>query len=157
MYGSSSESGNDSEEPSTSTSVTPKKKQKLTYDQKYKESWEKDIKWVLKSKKGVKLANVTLKFSMAKETLSNIVGHSNIELPPKQLHLDKRQLLNCSVKKTKEVTAEIKAKEADIKLAGFIAEHNLSFKLMDHLPHLLRSICSDSAIAKKIKCGPKKN
>nr|CAI5854138.1 unnamed protein product [Callosobruchus analis] len=27
---------------------------------------------------------------------------------------------------------------------------------MDHLPHLLRSICSDSAIAKKIKCGPKK-
>nr|CAI5846291.1 unnamed protein product [Callosobruchus analis]CAI5866946.1 unnamed protein product [Callosobruchus analis] len=39
---------------------------------------------------------------MAKETLSNIVGHSNIELPPKQLHLDKRQLLNCSVIKQKK-------------------------------------------------------
>lgn len=45
---------NDSEAPSTS--FTPKKKQKLAYDQKYKESWEKEMKWVLKSKKGLTFA-----------------------------------------------------------------------------------------------------
>lgn len=38
----------------------------------------------------------------------------------------------------------------------FVAEHNLSFSVLDHLPQLLSSICKDSMIAKSIKCGRKK-
>ncbi|KAB0793694.1 hypothetical protein PPYR_13314 [Photinus pyralis] len=58
--------------------------------------------------------------------------------------------------KTKEMTTEMRAKEAEIRIAGFVAEHNLPFKIMEHLPDLMRAVCSDSAIAKKIKCGPTK-
>lgn len=38
-------------------------------------------------------------------------------------------------------------------MAGFIAEHNLPFMLMKHLLDLLRATCSDSEIAKQIKCS----
>lgn len=58
--------------------------------------------------------------------------------------------------KNKELNIEMRAKEADLRIAGFISEHNLSFKLTEHLPNLIRSCCSDSAIAKQIKCGPTK-
>lgn len=51
---------------------------------------------------------------------------------------------------------EDKVKEAEIRIAGFLAEHNLPFSLMEHFPDFLRSVCSDSLIAKKIKCGPTK-
>uniref|UniRef100_A0A1Y1MFW2 BED-type domain-containing protein n=1 Tax=Photinus pyralis TaxID=7054 RepID=A0A1Y1MFW2_PHOPY len=49
--------------------------------------------------------------------------------------------------KTKEMTTEMRAKEAEIRIAGFVAEHNLPFKIMEHLPDLMRAVCSDSAIA----------
>lgn len=41
----------------------------------------------------------------------------------------------------------------EIRLAAFVAEHNLPFLVMDHLPQLITSVCKDSAIAKKIACG----
>lgn len=53
----------------------------------------------------------------------------------------------------KGMDIETKTKEAEIRIAGFIAEHNLPFKLMDHLPALMTSVCSDSEIGKKIRCG----
>jgi hypothetical protein len=51
-----------------------------------------------------------------------------------------------------EVDVESQAREAEIRIAGFIAKHNLTF----NLSHLINSVCSDSAIAKKIKCGRSK-
>ena len=42
-------------------------------------------------------------------------------------------------------------KEAELKLAGFLAEHSLPFQLMDHLSELLSSVCPDSNIAANIK------
>lgn len=44
-------------------------------------------------------------------------------------------------------------KTADLHLAAFISEHNLSFNLLEHLPSLLSKVCPDSEIAKKIKCS----
>lgn len=46
-----------------------------------------------------------------------------------------------------------KAKEGTIRFAAFITEHNLSMRLMDHLPTLVKNVCTDSEIAKSIKCG----
>ena len=43
-------------------------------------------------------------------------------------------------------------KEGELKLVGFIAEHNLSFSVMDHLSDVLTSICPDSQVAAGIKC-----
>ncbi|XP_075533772.1 uncharacterized protein LOC142566774 [Dermacentor variabilis] len=38
-------------------------------------------------------------------------------------------------------------------MAMFVAEHNLPFTVMDHLPKLLKKICPDSDIAKQIACS----
>lgn len=48
---------------------------------------------------------------------------------------------------------ETKIKEGEIRIAAFVAEHNLPLRTMDHLPTLFGAVCSDSAIAKRIKCG----
>ena len=45
---------------------------------------------------------------------------------------------------------KIKIKEAEIKLCGFLAEHNIPFLAMDHLSPLLSSIFTDSQIAKEL-------
>lgn len=38
-------------------------------------------------------------------------------------------------------------------LAAFIAEHNLPYTTMEHLPKLIQKVCPDSKVALKIKCG----
>lgn len=44
-------------------------------------------------------------------------------------------------------------KSGELQLAAFVAEHDLSFKVMEHLPKLIKSICKDSGIAAEIKCS----
>lgn len=44
-------------------------------------------------------------------------------------------------------------KEGELKLAAFVAEHDISFKTMEHLPRLIKSICPDSEIAAGITCS----
>ncbi|CAH2001422.1 unnamed protein product [Acanthoscelides obtectus] len=53
-------------------------------------------------------------------------------------------------KKSKNI--DEKAKEGVLRLAGFIAEHNLPIRLMEHISNLVKSICTDSEIAQAIKC-----
>lgn len=48
---------------------------------------------------------------------------------------------------------DYKAKEGILRLAGFLTEHNLPMTLMEHLPLVIKKICSDSNIAKSLKCG----
>ena len=43
-------------------------------------------------------------------------------------------------------------KEAEIRIAAFVTEHNLSFNIMDHLSNLLPKLFPDSKIASSIKC-----
>lgn len=44
----------------------------------------------------------------------------------------------------------------EIRLASFVAEHNLPFRIMEHLPKLIQSVCPDSKIAEEIKCSTTK-
>lgn len=37
-------------------------------------------------------------------------------------------------------------REAEIRMAGFLSEHNLSFNLMDHFSDLLSKLCPDSKV-----------
>ena len=41
----------------------------------------------------------------------------------------------------------LKVKISELKLAAFVAEHDLSFKVMEHLPHFIKSACVDSDVA----------
>ena len=42
--------------------------------------------------------------------------------------------------------------DAELRMAAFLSEHDLSFKLMDHLSDLLPILCPDSKIASHFKC-----
>lgn len=103
-------------------------------------------------------------FSRCKNCLNDInISHGRADLirhgdtskhkTNSQKLTNQRSVLEMFSNKNKEINIEVKAKEADLRLAGFIAEHNLPFKLMEHLPDLIRATCSDSEIAKKIKCS----
>lgn len=53
--------------------------------------------------------------------------------------------------KTQKLQRDVRS--AEIKLCMFLHEHNLAFILMDHLPNLIRTVCYDSEVAKRIKCN----
>lgn len=59
-------------------------------------------------------------------------------------------------KKSQVQTFEKKVKSSKLKCTTFIAEHNLPFAMLDHLPKFLTNACPDPEIAKSIKCGRKK-
>lgn len=42
------------------------------------------------------------------------------------------------------------------RLAAFVAEHNLPFMVMEHLPNLIKTTCPDSKIADQIRCSKTK-
>lgn len=44
-------------------------------------------------------------------------------------------------------------KRGEILLASFVANHNLSINVMEHLPQLVKAVCKDSTIAKEISCS----
>ncbi|KYN08217.1 hypothetical protein ALC62_00804, partial [Cyphomyrmex costatus] len=50
---------------------------------------------------------------------------------------------------SKNIAAEV----SELKLLMFISEHNLPFRILEHLPKLIQSICPDSKIVKEIKCS----
>lgn len=41
----------------------------------------------------------------------------------------------------------------ELKLAAFVAEHDISFKTMEHLPRSIKSICPDSEAVAGITCN----
>lgn len=51
---------------------------------------------------------------------------------------------------------ENQVQAGELRIAAFIAEHNLPIVLADHVPQLIQSICPDSKIAKSISCGKTK-
>lgn len=52
-----------------------------------------------------------------------------------------------------EKKLEDSAKESEIRLATFISEHDLPVRAVERMPQLFQSMCLDSEIAKRIKCG----
>lgn len=61
----------------------------------------------------------------------------------------KQKANSCFTSKEQSVDKTIMSTE--IKLVGFLAEHNLSFRLIEHLIHLLKDICHDHPVVKNIK------
>ena len=43
-------------------------------------------------------------------------------------------------------------RDAELRMAAFLSEHDLSFNLMNHLSDLLPILCPDSRIAAHFKC-----
>ncbi|CAH1958995.1 unnamed protein product [Acanthoscelides obtectus] len=135
---------------------TPKKKKikSADYTQKYKRDWEKERKWLQSSKKGPTYA--WCKFCSCDNLIARGKGeikkHITTAKHIKSISTIKSQPSVASVFGKKSKNIDEKAKEGVLRLAGFIAEHNLPIRLMEHISNLVKSICTDSEIAQAIKC-----
>lgn len=127
------------------------------YVHKYRKEWEgvQDLKpWISPSRRDATKA---------------FCRFCNKELTPQLPHLKRhaasdshvrnvRAFASCAnlpslIKDSQEIAAEQQARDSQLYIAGFIAEHNLPMSLADHLVPLIGKVCPDSKIAKNITCA----
>ncbi|XP_044766248.1 uncharacterized protein LOC123322369 [Coccinella septempunctata] len=143
------------EEPSTSAPSAKRRK----YQQFYKKEWEEEFPgWLQVGRKGInsaycKICNKDINIASGKDALRK---HSS-----SQGHLASSKSLKAQPKISSFTVAknpipEIQVKQGEIRLASFVAEHNLPFTIMEHLPKLIQAVCPDSKIAKDLKCSTTK-
>ena len=128
----------------------PKKK---SYSHKFSNEWLEDKNfrlWLAPSKKS------PLHFHCKFCNDDNKGGKSAVR---KHMNTSKHQRAAKSIKNVhsieshlgKATTLEKKTKEAEMRIAMFISEHNISFRTSDHLVQLIKSIDSDAV--SKISCN----
>ncbi|XP_047523967.1 uncharacterized protein LOC125062236 [Pieris napi] len=139
--------------PSTSTGAKRKK-----YAQNYKVEWESRpecCNWLTKSLKEKNYAyckscnkdiNISSGFDAVKRHAAS------------QIHIKSVKCIADQPKMTNFVNREMiqlkhQVREGEIRMAGFVAEHNLPYAITDHLGKLIQKICPDSKVAKNMKCS----
>lgn len=141
-------------------SEEPPKKKCKTYVQKYLKDWEKeeDFKgWLSASSNGPSYFLCKPCGFNGKGGKSEILKHAKSQKHLAAVNVIKKHPpIFEMIKAVKEEKSEYKIKDAELKISAFIAEHDLPFKLLDHLPKLISSVCTDSVVAKKIRCGATK-
>lgn len=148
-YGTEAESG------PTSSKIAKLGQKRKHYKQKFKDEWLSDKKyhpWLQKhAKDDYKAVCSTCDTTMNAE-LTIIKRHSE-----GAKHKQKLKTLHSNVQPIDKVFKKAvpsgtdKQKIAEIKIAAFIAEHNLSHRVADHMCDLLAKTFTDSNIAKNIK------
>ncbi|KAK2708098.1 hypothetical protein QYM36_015704, partial [Artemia franciscana] len=137
------------------------KKKKTHYKHKFNSDWlsDKDLqKWIRKDEKDSTrfMCLVCNKSYIGGKT--HALRHSKNKFhvknfEAKQHTTDLANLCSSNVEFKKSVMLQKSVENAELKLSGFIAEHNLPFRVMEHLPGLLKNVFPDSVIAGKITCG----
>ncbi|XP_018399003.1 PREDICTED: uncharacterized protein LOC108776788 [Cyphomyrmex costatus] len=147
------------ESSSNESAVRCKRAKKKKYLQKYNSNWETEAEykeWLGPNKNNIheaicRICNKSINISAGKNQLkrhkartSHIKAISVRKYQPSMTSLIKVQSLN---------SMELSTKKADLYFAAFVAEHNVPFKIMEHMPQLIKQICVDSEIAKNIACS----
>ncbi|KAK2711105.1 hypothetical protein QYM36_012322 [Artemia franciscana] len=137
------------------------KKKKTHYKHKFNSDWlsDKDLqKWIRKDEKDSTrfMCLVCNKSYIGGKT--HALRHSKNKFhvknfEAKQHTTDLANLCSSNVEFKKSVMLQKSVENAELKLSGFIAEHNLPFRVMEHLPGILKNVFPDSVIAGKITCG----
>jgi hypothetical protein len=154
-HGSDTDSTDNEEVKVKCLNVEHSAKKKKQYERKYKTEWSH-------------------KFSFIEEKHQHIFCViCNKQLVGSEYHIKRHEKSTYHVKRFKAKKMSLKLdksfkvdtvrkfdkdlKSAELKLTAFLAEHNLPFLLMDHLPLLSASAFPDSHIAKKLKIKRKKS
>lgn len=113
------------------------------YEHKYQEHWEQDkdyIKWIGRSKKGHFYFYRRSCLSDCKGGLSAVKKHQSSN-KHKQTIKNVKVTSVFDMPSTKNlISSARKVKIAEIRIASFIAEHNLPINSVDHLVGLIKSI-----------------
>lgn len=124
---------------------------KKTYRAKYKEEWKIKYKYNWLTQK-----NNNAYCTLCRKSIHCAITH--IKRHAKSLHHIRKEKKIKGIPKITEATLEktsLKRKVfvGELKLCMYLAEHNVPFLHLEHLPQLIKSICPDSLIAKEIKCS----
>lgn len=139
--------------PSTSKTVSVLRKSKSkSYSQRFRRKWKQSRSWLKESTKGELFFTCTLCKKDYTAGLSEIQKHEK-----GQSHIKKcKSIINqptLSVFSQQNIKLNQSVQAAEIRISSFIAEHNLSFRISDHLTQLIKSVSPDSKITPNITCG----
>ncbi|CAG9825786.1 unnamed protein product [Phaedon cochleariae] len=150
-------SGDDGSDVSDSeVPVTPKKKSKFQQNykkrtQRFRSEWESTFKWVKadqksKTKAYCKECNTTLASELYILKYHDACKRHKANPEAKRSNTTVLTNFTPTIRNNNVAVAEIK-------IAGFFAEHNLSFSVVDHLIPLLKEIAPDSAVINDMQIG----
>ena len=139
----------------TETSGNKQSKRQKHRAQRYRTEWEElDLfKTWLKPGPDEFKAKCTVCDSILTAEIGVLKTHAN-----RQKHVEAMRRLPSTSRQVSAMASFVTKKDplqnavqnAEVKLTGFLVEHNLSFKTTDHLVELLKSIFPDSKIAQQI-------
>lgn len=131
---------------------TPRKSKKIKRIQRYRVDWEKQFPWLapdqLQDTKAIcKDCNLSLKAE-----IQVIKVHSSSKRHTSKAKTTSTQSTVNSffVSQQKISNHDIAVANAELKISGFIAEHNLAFSTADHLIKMLKACITDSNILKDV-------
>lgn len=129
------------------------KKRKIFYDHKYNHLWENDYKWICASSKGPHYFKCKGCRNDYKGGIAAVKKHEVTSKHQKNVSYAKLPSVH-DLASTKKHLADKKSIEiSEIKLASFIAEHNISINTVDHLISLILSMKINDDSIKKISCN----
>ncbi|KYB24646.1 hypothetical protein TcasGA2_TC033294 [Tribolium castaneum] len=136
-----------------------KKRIRNVFKQKFKKSWitKDNKKWLTEiPATGQAQCNVCNKTLVGGITHINRHGNSRSHIKKIKCLGATPQIATLMTETTEKKRLKDGVKQAEIKMIMFLAEHNLPFRLLEHLPKFLASVCYDSEIAKHLQCSRKK-
>ncbi|CAD7081034.1 unnamed protein product [Hermetia illucens] len=142
------------ESPEKNKECEKSKKQK--YEQKYVKYWESEFKWLSEGTKGCHYAFCkvcSVDVYIGKMGKSAIKSHANTQIHTKNAGTISLNLVQQNIEPLFSLASKTAVIDAEIMMAVFVAEHNLAFQIMGHLPQFVNKITPDSNIAKKVKCS----
>ena len=129
-------------------------RKKARREQKYRSEWEKQFPWVRPSKKDAYKAmclNCNAEVTAQVTTLKlheNTAKHKKMSAPSSSKKLMESFT---SARADCETSKNDSVKVAEIRLTAFMMEHNISFRVADHLCEVLKCCFFDSTIAKELR------
>lgn len=143
----------DPDDPKTPPDTPPRAAKKAKYLQKYAKHWESlpTFKgWLQPSAKSDSRAYCKACDCELNAKKSELEKHAQGQKHKSSIRSVSKQPTLMSLPSVSNPMRGKNVKEGEIKLAAFVVEHNLPLNIMTHLPELIRSVCKDSDIAKKI-------
>lgn len=158
MASSSSQSKRGNEDMDDLDTIVQARNSRKHRSQKFRLEWCKDDElrdWLLPDKNDVHKARCKYCNVQFVAELTNIRGHGNGKKHKSllaSLTSGTKTQKSISTFVTKNISSDLKLQvsRAEIKIASFVAEHNISFLATDHLTEMLKECFPDSNIAKNL-------
>jgi len=145
----------DTEEEKKLSKTRPSRK--MNYAQNYKVSWEKQKEfcgWLGPSTKGSTYFKCNACIKDFKGGIAAVKRHSYSSVHERNVSAKKVPSVYTLVSKNgeKSINTENAIKSAEIRIASFIAEHNIPISATDHLVELIKNLKLEPEALKKITC-----